>query len=103
MKWSWRLGTFAGIDVYMHATFVLLIGWIALSHWLKGQNLAATLAGVAFVLALFVCVILHEYGHALMARRFGISASGLTSDCGTRLSSFSSPAMPAAEVRKSAG
>ena len=78
MKWSWRLGTFAGIDVYMHATFVLLIGWIALSHWLKGQNLSATLAGVAFVLALFVCVILHEYGHALMARRFGIRTRDIT-------------------------
>ncbi len=78
MKWSWKLGTFAGIDVYMHATFLLLLGWIALSHWLQAQSLAATLAGVGFILALFVCVILHEYGHALTARRFGIRTRDIT-------------------------
>ncbi len=33
MKWSWKLGRFAGIDVYMHATFLLLVGWVALIHW----------------------------------------------------------------------
>ena len=78
MKWSWKLGRFAGIDVYMHATFFLLIGWIALSHWLQARSLAATLAGVGFILALFVCVILHEYGHALTARRFGIRTRDIT-------------------------
>jgi len=78
MKWSWKLGRFAGIDVYMHATFLLLIGWIALSHWLQARSLAATLAGVGFILALFVCVILHEYGHALTARRFGIRTRDIT-------------------------
>lgn len=78
MKWSWRIGRFAGIDVYMHATFVLLIGWIALAHWMQGQSLAATAAGVAFILALFACVVLHEYGHALTARRFGIRTRDIT-------------------------
>ncbi len=47
MKWSWKLGEVAGIGVYMHATFLLLIGGVALSHWTEGRNLAATLAGVA--------------------------------------------------------
>ena len=78
MKWSWKLGRFAGIDVYMQATFLLLIGWIALSHWLQARSLAAVLAGVGFILALFVCVILHEYGHALTARRFGIRTRDIT-------------------------
>jgi len=78
MKWSWRLGRFAGIDVYVHATFLLLIGWIALAHWLQGQSVAATLAGVAFILALFLCVVLHEYGHALTARKFGIRTRDIT-------------------------
>lgn len=78
MKWSWKLGRFAGIDVHMHATFLLLIGWIALSHWLQARSLAATLAGVGFILALFVCVILHEYGHALTARRLGIRTRDIT-------------------------
>ncbi len=78
MKWSWKLGTFAGIAVYMHATFLLLLGWIAVSHWMQYQSLLPTLTGVAFILALFVCVVLHEYGHALTARRFGIGTKDIT-------------------------
>lgn len=78
MKWSWKIGEFAGIGVYMHATFLLLIGWVALSGWLTGRTLAAALAGVAFILALFGCVVLHEYGHALTARRYGIKTRDIT-------------------------
>ena len=76
MKWSWKIGTFAGIAVYVHATFVLLLGWIALSHWMQYQSLLPTLVGVGFILALFLCVVLHEYGHALAARKFGICHKG---------------------------
>ena len=71
MKWSWKIGEFAGIGVYMHATFLLLLGWVALVHWQDGQNPGAVVAGLAFVLALFACVVAHEYGHALTARRYG--------------------------------
>ena len=78
MKWSWKLGTFAGIGVYIHATFLLLVGWIALSHWIQYRSLIPTVTGVAFILALFVCVVLHEYGHALAARRFGIATKDIT-------------------------
>ena len=78
MKWSWKLGQVAGIGVYMHATFLLLIGWVALSHWLEDGTLAVVLAGVAFILALFTCVVLHELGHALTARRFGIKTRDIT-------------------------
>ncbi len=78
MKWSWKIGTFAGIAVYVHATFVLLLGWIALSHWMQYQSLLPTLLGVGFILALFLCVVLHEYGHALAARKFGISTKDIS-------------------------
>lgn len=78
MKWSWRLGKFLGVDVYIHATFLVLIGWIAISHWLRARTVEATVAGVAFVLALFACVMLHEYGHALAARKFGIQTRDIT-------------------------
>lgn len=71
-RWSWKLGTFAGIDVYVHATFLLLVGWLAYRHYRAGDTLAATLAGIVFVLAIFACVVLHEYGHALTARRYGV-------------------------------
>jgi len=72
MKWSLKIGRFAGIDVFVHVTFFLLVGWVALMHWQEGQSVPATLSGVILILAIFVCVVLHEYGHALMARRYGI-------------------------------
>lgn len=78
MKWSWKIGEFAGIGVYMHATFLLLIGWVALSGWLQGRTVAAAAGAVAFILALFLCVVLHEYGHALTARRYGIKTRDIT-------------------------
>ena len=78
MKWSWKLGEFRGIAVYMHATFLILIGFVVLSHWSAGHSFGKTLEGVAFVLVLFSCVILHEFGHALMAARFGIRTRDIT-------------------------
>ena len=78
MKWSWRLCEFRGIAVYMHATFLILIGFVVLSHWSSGHSLGKTLEGVAFILALFSCVVLHEFGHALIAARFGIKTRDIT-------------------------
>src|SRR3989442_696227 len=78
MKWSWKLGEVAGIGVYMHASFRILIAWVALSDWLEEHSLAATLSGVAFILALFGCVLLHELGHALTAKKFGIRTRDIT-------------------------
>jgi Zn-dependent protease len=78
MRWSWRLGAVAGIPVYLHVTFVLLIAWVALSHWALEQSVAAALSGIAFILALFACVVLHELGHALTARRYGIRTRDIT-------------------------
>jgi len=72
MKWSLKLGKFAGIDVFVHVTFFLLLGWVALVHWQNGQSVSAALVGVLFIVAIFLCVVLHEYGHALMARRYKI-------------------------------
>lgn len=78
MKWSTKIATFAGIDVHVHTTFLMLIAWVAFAHWRTGHSVAAALEGVAFVLALFACVVLHEFGHALMARRFGIRTRDIT-------------------------
>lgn len=68
MKWSIRIGRFSGIDVYMHATFILLISWVALVHWRQGQSIAAAAVGVIFILTVFLCVVLHEFGHVLIVR-----------------------------------
>lgn len=78
MRWSWKIGEFAGIGVYMHATFLLIIGWIALSYYIQYRSLGAVLSGVAFILALFACVVMHEYGHALTARKYGIKTRDIT-------------------------
>jgi Zn-dependent protease/CBS domain-containing protein len=78
MPWSWKLARIAGIDVYVHATFFMVIAWIALVHWNQSQSLAAVLDGVGFILALFACVVAHEYGHALTAARYGIRTRDIT-------------------------
>src|SRR5688572_27149898 len=78
MKWSIKLGTYAGIRVYLHWTFALLIGWIFFAHLRAGQTVTQALEGVAFVLSLFGCVLLHEYGHALTARRYGVKTRDIT-------------------------
>ncbi|MFP5344289.1 MAG: site-2 protease family protein, partial [Gammaproteobacteria bacterium] len=78
MKWSWKLTRIAGIDVYVHATFFLLLIWLAWSYWLMMGALSAVLSGVGFILALFVCIVLHELGHALTARRYGIRTRHIT-------------------------
>ncbi len=78
MKWSWKIARVAGIDVYIHATFLILLAWLAMSYWNQSGSAIAVARGLGFVLALFACVILHEYGHALTARRYGIHTRNIT-------------------------
>ncbi len=70
MKWSLRLGRFLGIDVFLHFTFLLFVAYIV---W-ASQGVGTVL----FILSAFGCVLLHEYGHALMARRYGIPTHDIT-------------------------
>jgi Zn-dependent protease/CBS domain-containing protein len=72
MRWSWKIGRLAGITVYMHATFLLLLAYIVIASWVEKHSPAATVVAVAFILAIFACVVLHELGHALVARRYGV-------------------------------
>jgi stage IV sporulation protein FB len=71
-RWSWRLGRIAGIETRVHATFILLLAWVAVSTWWSIPSFAAVLVSLLFTGAVFGSVLLHELGHALMARRFGI-------------------------------
>lgn len=78
MKWSWKLGEIAHIEVRVHATFALLLVWLGVRAWSQDPTVASVVTGLAFVLALFACIVLHELGHALTARRFGIRTRDIT-------------------------
>ena len=78
MRWSWRFATIAGIPIYAHGTFLVLIGFILFSGWAGGGNLGVALASVLFVLAIFATIMMHELGHALTAQRFGIRTRDIT-------------------------
>ncbi|HMB02354.1 MAG TPA: site-2 protease family protein [Isosphaeraceae bacterium] len=67
---SWKLGRVAGIDVYLHPTFLLFLAYFG--------AMQDGLALVLIISAAFGCVLLHELGHALMARRFGIETEDIT-------------------------
>lgn len=77
MKWSWTLGRIAGIKLRMHWTFLLLLIWVGMSFGATG-GLQAAIEGIAFILAVFACVVLHECGHALTARRYGVPTQDIT-------------------------
>src|SRR5690606_6974630 len=78
MKWSPKIGRIFGIDVHVHFTFLLLLVFIGFAYWQRTQRIDAALIGVVFILALFGCVLLHEFGHALMARKYGIRTHDIT-------------------------
>jgi Zn-dependent protease/CBS domain-containing protein len=78
MRGSIKLGTIAGIGVFVHWTFLILVAWIVGLHLLSGRGLDAALMGVLFIFALFGCIVLHELGHALAARRFGVPTRDIT-------------------------
>ncbi len=77
MSWSFRLLRVAGIDVKIHVTFLLLLGFYAYQGLLEGGPTGA-LASTTFVLLLFLCVLLHEFGHAFAARAYGIRTPDIT-------------------------
>jgi Zn-dependent protease len=77
MKWSWNIGKIAGIDVKIHLTFFLLLIWVGFSAFSAGGSINSVLIELAFVLVLFFSVVLHELGHALVARKFGFATKDI--------------------------
>src|SRR5262245_12090459 len=74
---SWRIGRAFGIGVYIHATFWILPLIVLFQSWSAGGAPAAVFS-LAVLGAAMACVILHEFGHALMARHFGIRTRDIT-------------------------
>ncbi len=77
MSWSFSIGRLFGSELRVHATFFLLLAWIGTAAFLTGGIVDAAV-NVAFIVALFACVVAHEFGHALMARRYGIRTPDIT-------------------------
>jgi Zn-dependent protease/predicted transcriptional regulator len=78
MSWSWRLGRIAGIDVYVHATFLLILAWVGFVNWRMTGRWVDVAWGFLILFTLFGIVVLHELGHALTARRYGIRTRDIT-------------------------
>ena len=78
MKNALYLGTVSGIKIFIHWTFLILIGWIVFSNLNRGLNGTEILWSVLFILTIFGCVTLHELGHALAAKRFHIKTRDIT-------------------------
>jgi Zn-dependent protease/CBS domain-containing protein len=78
VKWSFKVARLAGIDVRVHATFFLLVAWVAWANYLSGGTVDAALFGVLLIGLLFTFVVLHELGHALVARRYGVTTRDIT-------------------------
>ncbi|WP_171098627.1 site-2 protease family protein [Ruegeria sp. HKCCD7255] len=77
MAWSFSLGRVLGSELRVHVTFFLLLAWVGFAAYSSG-GISATINNLIFVLALFACVVAHEFGHALMARRYGIRTPDIT-------------------------
>jgi Zn-dependent protease/predicted transcriptional regulator len=78
MGGSWRIGRIAGIDVFVHPTFLLLLIWVVITNYLVHSDPMEAFSGLFFIMSLFGIVVLHELGHALTARRFGIRTRDIT-------------------------
>jgi Zn-dependent protease len=78
MRWSIRLGNIAGIRLYLHWTFLILLALVFFTDLGRGIGLPGAVQAVLFVLVLFACILLHELGHALAARRYGIPTRDIT-------------------------
>ncbi len=77
MPWSITVVRVAGSEIRIHLTFLILLAWIGLAEYVN-EGAAAAFDGVLFIVAVFACVVLHELGHALAARRYGIATPDIT-------------------------
>lgn len=78
MRGSHKIARIAGIDVKVHWTFLIILAWYFFSFYRETSQVESGLYGIGFVVAVFVCVLAHEFGHSLMARRFGVRTRDIT-------------------------
>lgn len=77
MRWSLELGRIAGTAVRIHVTFLLFLAFIGILVY-RANGPEAAGDSLAFIILIFICVVAHEFGHVLMARRFGARTRDVT-------------------------
>jgi Zn-dependent protease/CBS domain-containing protein len=77
MPWSLNIGKIGGTEIRIHVTFLLFLAWIWAASYMSGGADAAW-SGLLFMVLLFLCVLVHEFGHILAARAFGVSTRDVT-------------------------
>ncbi|SNZ01389.1 site-2 protease family protein [Flagellimonas pacifica] len=77
-KWSLFIGSYSGIKVFVHWTFWIIVGWIFMMHFQMGHGWKEAMIGALFIIILFGCVVLHEFGHALTAKKYNIPTRDIT-------------------------
>src|ERR671920_825251 len=78
MGGSFKIGRFSGIDVKVHWTFLLLLAYFAFIGYRASGSLLGALTDTVTIVALFICVLLHEFGHSLVAQRLGLEIHSIT-------------------------
>lgn len=78
MKNSLKLAAVNGVGIFLHWTFLVMLGGLFVFYLYNGASIASALAGVALISTFFGCVVLHELGHAFMAQRFNIPTLDIT-------------------------
>ncbi|WNH12639.1 M50 family metallopeptidase [Thalassobellus suaedae] len=78
MKANLKLGSISGVKIIVHWTFFFLIAWIVFSELKRGGSTNSILFNITLILAVFACVVLHELGHALTAKFFGVKTKDIT-------------------------
>lgn len=78
MKWSWRVGRIAGIQIHLHATLLILLAWVGYRYYGYRHQWSDVTESVLFMASFFVIILLHELGHAAAARHYGIKTRDIT-------------------------
>ena len=79
MGWSLKIARIAGINVYVHVTFLIIVAWFTYQYYFAhGQKAEAAAYGAVYILSVFGVVVLHEFGHAMAARMYGVRTRDIT-------------------------
>jgi Zn-dependent protease len=77
MRWSVKIARIAGTEIRLHITFLIFLAWIGFVYYQAGGPEAAV-RGAVFMILLFLSVLLHELGHVVIARHYGIHTPDIT-------------------------